>query len=297
MSIEIVPEVLTLGSVALLGGVAAVVVRHFLTEHIVRYTMKSNADTELRAGRPQIKRTAPFNQLLPSTISFASAGAGSAIIINLIGQVGMQLVNSQPPSIVLPSRMFAGPGQYPPKQFKAYGIVAFNARPTREDKARYEMICDAYVSGLLHYTDVKARFDQQMVTVWPIENDTEASQINAIARDKVCARAVPRYGLSIAQEAIEAAKRNKAVLQGRGPFLLAWAPGAQKGQPDALVLVSNLSNVVNIEDSKLVFARWALDIQENPGLWNKGWDVDKLKILIRLWADRYGDDILNYFKG
>jgi hypothetical protein len=197
---------------------------------------------------------------------------------------------------ILPSRMFAGPTQYPPRQFKAYGIMVFNTLATARDKARYDMICDAYVSSLLHYKQVNAPLDQQMVTVWPIDKDDEATQIEATTREKVCARAVPRYGLSIAQDAIESAKKNKAILNGRGPYLLAWAPGAKKGDSDALVLVSNLSNVVNIEDAKTVFTRWAVEIQENPDLWNKGWDVDKLAVLVRFWADRYGSDILKYFK-
>jgi hypothetical protein len=126
--------------------------------------------------------------------------------------------------------------------------------------------------------------------------DGEATQINAIARDKVCARAVPNYGLSIAQEALETAKKIKGVFNGRGPFLLAWAPGTQKGQADALVLVSDLSNVVNIEDAKSVFAQWSSEIQQKPDIWNKGWDVNKLTLLIRLWIDRYGSDILKYIK-
>jgi hypothetical protein len=197
---------------------------------------------------------------------------------------------------VLPSRMFAGPTQYPPVQFKAYGIVAFPAISSSDDKSRYDMICNAYISALPHYTSLPLPFKEQMVTVWPIDTDKEATQINEIARDKVCARAVPNYGLVPAQQAIEAAKTNKAVLNGRGPFLLGWAPGSEMGQPDALVLVSNLSNVANLEDAKSVFQDWAKDIQENPDLWNNGWKMDKLTLFIRLWADRYGDEILQYFR-
>jgi hypothetical protein len=53
---------------------------------------------------------------------------------------------------VLPSRMFAGPNQYPPTQFRAYGIVAFPGLSASDDKSRYDMICDAYISALSHYT-------------------------------------------------------------------------------------------------------------------------------------------------
>jgi len=207
---------------------------------------------------------------------------------------------SQPepaPAEVLPSRMFAGPKQYPPRQFKAYGIVAFPARPSPDDAPRYKFFCDAYVSALPHYTDVRAPLSKQMVTVWPIDTDSEATRINGASRDSVCGRAVPNYGLPIALHAIQEAIMNKAVLDGRGPFLLAWAPGSEKGNPNALVLVSNLSNVSNIEDAKAVFTQWVTDIQEDQSLWNNGWNLAKLKFIIRLWVDRYGNDIIKYFKG
>jgi hypothetical protein len=198
---------------------------------------------------------------------------------------------------VLPSRMFAGPKQYPPSKFKAYGIVAFPARPSPDDAPRYKLICDAYVSALPHYTDVRAPFSEQMVTVWPIDTDREATRINRIPRDSVCGPAVPNYGLPIAQHAIQEARMNKAVLDGRGPFLLAWAPGSKKGQPNAPVLVSNLSNVSNIEDAKAVFTQWVTDIQDDRSLWDNGWNRTKLEVIIRLWIDRYGSDIIKYFKG
>lgn len=196
------------------------------------------------------------------------------------------------PETILPSRIFAGPGQYPPRQFKAYGIVAFKTRPTAVDRPRYDMICDAYVSGLLHYTSVKAPLQQQMVTVWPVDTPALANKINREARDKVCADAVPNYGLVLAQEAIEAAKRSKAPLDGDGPFLLAWSPGVKQGQADALVLVSDMTDVINNEQAKQIFTRWTLDIQENSALWNNGWDEEKLKLVIRLWVDKWGARIL-----
>ena len=237
---------------------------------------------------------------LQKKFGFSPLGAANSTIKNAIfGQnavrhYGMNTAFGFLP--VSPSRMFAGPTQYPPKDFKAYGIVAFDSLSSRDDKARYDLICDAYVSSLQHFTEVKAPLKEQMVTVWPIDTNREAININKIALDGVCARAVANYGLVAAQNAIAAAKLNKAVLNGRGPFLLAWAPGVQTGQPDALVLVSNLSNVVNIEDAKDVFALWKRDIQDNPDLWGKGWDLAKLKLEVRLWADRYGEDILKYFK-
>jgi hypothetical protein len=258
-------------------------------------------DRELRREEDEALRlAAPMAPYLNIGFSIAEAIVGGGFVLASIGGLGFQNLAFNQAGVVLetilPSRIFAGPGQYPPRQFKAYGIVAFKTRPTGADKARYEMICDAYVAGLLHYTSVKVPLEQQMVTVWPIENANLATRINAAPREKVCADAVPHYGLALAQEAIEAARKNKAELNDQGPFLLAWSPGEAAGQSGALVLVSDMSDVINNEQAKQIFTRWALDIQENPELWNKGWNEEKLKLVIRLWADKWGPKILQAIK-
>ncbi|MGV7219044.1 hypothetical protein [Bradyrhizobium sp. UFLA05-112] len=195
------------------------------------------------------KETSAVTQALPFGIE---AIVGFVLVLGAIGGSAFKLpglpgdlqstsqssVNSD---AVLPTRMTAGPGQYPPSQFKAYGIVAFKTGPTGADKDRYDMICDAYVSSLPYYKDVKAPPQRQMVTVWPLEKSPWADKINAEARQKVCAGAVAHYGVVLAQEAIKDAKQNGAALDGQGPFLLAWSPGSVKGRPDALVLVADLS--------------------------------------------------------
>jgi hypothetical protein len=222
-------------------------------------------------------------------------GGGGAIIVAI---TAIQLLQSYTPGqTILPTRMFAGPTQYPPQEYKAYGIVAFPSRNTADDKPRFEMICDAYRQSLLHITEARAPHYKQMVTVWPIDSDEEADEINRISREKVCERAVPRYGLKQAQEAIGDAKQNGASLKGRGPFLLAWAPGAQMGQPDALVLVANLSNIEVSEDATSVFNSWASDIKENPKIWDThNWELERVRLTIRYWVDRYGEDILSFYK-
>jgi hypothetical protein len=199
--------------------------------------------------------------------------------------------------LILPSRMFAGPGQYPPTEFKAYGVVAFNSLSTDADKDRYSMICNAYVSSLLSFKNVKAPLEKQMVTVWPVDKKDIALKVSAEPPGKVCADAVPHYGLSIGQEAILAARRSASDLTGKGPFLLAWSPGATEGQRDVLVLTSDMSDVINNEQAKQIFERWASDIAENPALWDNGWDEAKLKQIVRLWADKWGTKALEILGG
>jgi hypothetical protein len=200
---------------------------------------------------------------------------------------------------VLPTRVFASPNQYPPKSFAAYGIVAFPAKATTDQMPRYTIICEAYVTTLLFYTDVHVPLNRQMVTVWPIESDQEATWINKIMTQpsKVCDAAVSHYGLLTAQEAIVDAKNNNARMDGLGPFLLAWSPSEQKGKSDVLVLVSDLSEVTTTEQAQRLFREWAHDIEENPDLWENGWNVNKLKTLIRLWADKYGERLLHLAGG
>jgi hypothetical protein len=198
---------------------------------------------------------------------------------------------------LFPSRIFAGPTQYPPTAFAAYGIVAFTSRATSDDLSRHKMICSAYVTGLLHFTEVRAPLKSQMVTVWPMETNKEATRINAVLRDNLCPDAVRHYGLVTSLEAIASARGSNVTLDGTGPFLLAWSPSEEKGKPDALVLVSDLSDVTTAEQAREIFRRWSIDIQLNPELWSNGWNRDKLKTVIRLWADKYGTKLLELFGG
>jgi hypothetical protein len=219
-----------------------------------------------------------------------------AAIVGLISLAGVllpTLPTSNPPEHILPTRMVAGPGMFPPKDFKAYGIVAFKNRRTEADNSRYNLICNAYVSALLYYKDVPTGLGKQMVTVWPVNDDYEATRINQdVKRDDVCKFAVPQYGLRIAQDAVNDAREIGLNLNDRGPFLLAWSPGQKKGQGDAIVLFFDLSDVINEEQAKQVFARWAERIESDASLWSRrNWE--DYRIAIMLWADKWGTKLIN----
>lgn len=68
-------------------------------------------------------------------------------------------------SIVTTSRIFAGPNQYPPKEFAAYGILAFRSRSSSYDRDRHLMICNAYVTTLPHGSELKVASSKQMDSV------------------------------------------------------------------------------------------------------------------------------------
>ena len=58
-----------------------------------------------------------------------------------------------------------------------------------------------------------------------------------------------------------------------------------------------MSDVINNDQAKQIFEQWAKDITENPALWDNGWDEPKLKLLVRLWADKWGTKALELLGG
>lgn len=112
----------------------------------------------------------------------------SAVLSGLLAfsLFGCPLPNTLPTSSgVKASRIFAGPGQYPPAEFAAYGIVAFRTLAAPDDRAHYELICEAYVRSLLHVSELDVPPAEQMVTVWPVDSDAVAYRINEASPDQV----------------------------------------------------------------------------------------------------------------
>src|SRR3569623_259611 len=56
--------------------------------------------------------------------------------------------SSKPTDDLKASRIFAGPDNFPPKNFAAYGLVAFNSVASTENGDRYKMFCRAYVNSV-----------------------------------------------------------------------------------------------------------------------------------------------------
>ena len=148
---------------------------------------------------------------------------------NIIGGVGKTVPAS---SIGTASRIFASPTQYPPKEFAAYGILAFRSRSSAYDRDRHLMICNAYVATISHASELAVPRAEQMVTVWPLNLPIYSNRLNQL-RDHVkdiCPIAVDNYGLVIAQRAIKDAERTGVDMTGIGPLLLAWSPSTDKGK-------------------------------------------------------------------
>jgi len=189
------------------------------------------------------------------------------------------------------SRLFAGPDQFPPEDFAAYGIVAFRARATSSERDRHLMMCEAYSAVLPRSDELALPVDEQMVTVWPITDGEIAEELNQFGLPDVCERAISHYGLATALQALRDAGEERIDVDRRGPFLLAWAPATSKGQPDALMLVADLSTVTTASQAEAVFVHWRNDIEANPEYWDDGWDVEQLRLAIQHWVDRFGSQI------
>lgn len=225
-----------------------------------------------------------------SEIYVASA---AGLILPISAQA--DLIMGQIPSA---SRQFAGPTQFPPTDFAAYGILAFPAVASIErEQARHVNFCNAYLSVLQHTSKVPLPRGQQMVTVWPIESDRTAKRLNLLSRELVCIEAISAYGLTISQQAILQAKNAGVDVSGRGPFLIAWAPPQTKGLKDAIVLHLDLSAFEAQENVTDMIRYWSERIVQNRDLWLSGWDAELTRIEIRNWADRFGSNILAVANG
>ena len=177
--------------------------------------------------------------------------------------------------------------------FAAYGIIAFGTRASSFDIERHLLLCEAYVATLPHASENNEPRSDQITTVWPMQTNEAANALNRAHRDRVCSRAVAEYGLVTARQAINDAERTGIKLSGTGPFLLAWSPSGDKGKSDALILSLDLSLVQNYEQAVFIFDKWRNEIEMDRSNWENGWDIEKVRITIQQWVDKYGEKIVN----
>ncbi len=204
---------------------------------------------------------------------------------------------SYAPGEISASRLFAGPDDYPPIDFAAYGIVAFKAHATSRDRDRHIMICEAYVASIRSAAQLGRLKSEQMVTVWPIRSAPVAVDLTISDSDRNCNRAVDQYGNINADRALREARAAGADVNGIGPYLLAWSPPAKKGEPDAVVLIADLSDVRNYEQALQIMSDWVRDIERDPHLWSRGWTLDAIRLKMQRWVDRRGTQLLTAVAG
>jgi hypothetical protein len=192
-----------------------------------------------------------------------------------------------------PVRAYLRAAEVPPPAVSGYGLVAFRAKPTSSTRARLLMVCSAFTASLPRQQDLAGIVptSEQMVTIWPLD-DPEAQQ----AKDDDCDFLIDHYDLYGGVSAIEDAGRQRAPLDGEGPYLIGWAPSNARGAPDNVVLVVDLSAFQSQDSFNRAFLFWQKQIVENPQLWRSGFVVERFRLAMRDLVDIYGNDILSAVK-
>jgi hypothetical protein len=185
--------------------------------------------------------------------------------------------------------------------FEVYGAVAIIAFPqvpaTIAESNRHRRICEAYLTTLPDaiITRKLAPDLRQMVTVWPRSDITEpvsAKVATPGATAAKCRRAVDNYDHVTAAVWLSLVpKRAGLERTGRGPFLVAWAPSSAIGNPRSAVLVFDLSDFEQISAIQKAFRIWKVEIENDPRLWHKGWNMTRWKAHTAARLDRYGKRI------
>lgn len=192
-----------------------------------------------------------------------------------------------------PVRAYLRAADVPPPTVGAYGLVAFRAKPTSSTRARLLMACAAFTASLPRQQDLAGVVptSEQMVTIWPLD-EPDAPQ----AKNDDCDFLIDHYELFGGVSAIEDAGRQGATLDGEGPYLIGWSPSNARGVPDEVVLVVDLSAFESQDSFNSAFLFWQKKIVENPQLWRSGFTVERIRLALRDFVDRYGNDILSAVK-
>lgn len=187
--------------------------------------------------------------------------------------------------------------------FAAYGIIAFRSSVTDSSRDRYVAICQGYMAVLPNSMEIAEKLqlptDKQLATVWPLRT-VELSRILNSTRgfdDNSCEDIVNDISIIMSNEALDNARKHTNEAFGRrGPYLLAWSPGVAYHENNALVLYLDLSDVQNDEQAVEMFNFWKDEIEKDPSVWYGGWNWERLRLKVKVFADRFGQNIFSFFR-
>ncbi len=148
-----------------------------------------------------------------------------------------------------------------------------------------------------------------MVTVWPIQSEDVANQIRSAleaedaaalrsdlasrdaATDRVCAAAARGYrrDLDVSGARIDTGGER---LTSAGPYLIAWAPGGDKGKPGQTALLADLGSVQTYGEAKRAFEAWRYAIEGRRSDWGTSEETG-FRDVLRDWANRAGPILLD----
>ncbi len=216
----------------------------------------------------------------------------------------------RPKARLTPARTFLPAAEIPPKDVAAYGVIALTAKQTPASASRLNMACTAYLASLPSVDEIEdVPKSEQMLTIWPLLpgmissallSERELMEAGADDTDKnrgrLCEIALGGYDLRGGSDAIRDAVASGYQLDGRGPFLIGWSPSKTRGVPDAVVLVVDMSDFESQTSFDDAFLFWQQKIIENPELWRSGFEIEKIRLSIKDFVDRYGESILAAIK-
>ncbi|MDO9711989.1 hypothetical protein [Paracraurococcus lichenis] len=194
---------------------------------------------------------------------------------------------------LVPARMFLRSDQIPPPRVAAYGVVALRARPTPATEARLRAACTAFLASLPERQSLPSSVPEKdlMLTIWPIFTAGDAANT-----DFGCDYLLANYDLHAGLSAIQDAELQGASLTGRGPYLIGWSPSNTRGVRDAVVLVVDTSSFESQQSFDEAFLFWQRKIVEDPQLWRSGFSLERVRLAIRDFVDKYGQGILDSIK-
>lgn len=240
------------------------------------------------------------------TMAFAISSCGgvdTTLTGNASGGSVMAASGSNDRSLdVRASRTFIAPDEFPPSGFAGYGVLAFPSHPSQNSE-RFQYFCQAFLTSISSSERVEAAgisLSSQMVTVLPVVSRSMASFLRSSTKEPrdICPFVERAYDVFQAQDAIQkaekAAQRTDGVvlLDGRGPFLIAWSPGSSFNSTEALVLVADLSDSSTKEQIQSDMSQWRRDIESDPTKWRTGWNSETVRLTAQRWVDRRGAAIL-----
>lgn len=269
-----------------------------LRQEIPRETTRLSAEIE-SAARIAAAPPAPATQ--PST---SGAPREEPVIVQEepvivdAPEVTIASVGSSASEILVPTYLFAAPGQIEPADFHTFGVVAFPERPTPDTEFRFAMLCRAFIDNTSKATESAQSTPnvRQAVTVWPVENAVIADQLNDMTdTQEACEIAAEHYSLPHSDYFMAAARASGETLGvQRGPFLLAWRPGEAIGQVGVPVLDANLSLVVTEKQARDDFRDWKTKISHR--CWECAGAVATFRRTLRVNSDYHGAQVVAVLK-
>ena len=267
----------------------------FATQYASAVPAAADGASQLAAATPD-----PVLASVAIPVAAATEAAAAAAVPPASAPTQRSIRFSEGPTPAIPTRMFAGPTQYPPAGYRGYGIIAFKSEAAGSDALRYSVICEAFNAAMLASTAIANPPAAQFVTIWPIVTDATADHLNATSNQRgaaTCDEAIDAYDRLRAEEVLLAARAAGFEAEGIGPFLFGWLPGDRFGARDALILSLDLSQVRSYGQAQALFTEWKTDIMSDPELLEQGFSLELVRRKIRRWADSYGDGFLSVLGG